>query len=141
MMRDRASPGAPLTSSSAPADESENAGGGGPGGPAPLPGWLRDLLEAAKRSLADLYGARLQSVYLFGSQARGQATSESDVDLAIVLDEVRNYAGEIDRTSELISSLALAHDVSISRVFVSRADWDRAEGPFLHQVRSHAIAA
>jgi hypothetical protein len=63
------------------------------------------------------------------------------VDVAIVLDEVRDYAGEIERTSELIGSLALAHDVSISRVFISGADWDRAEGPFLHQVRSHAIAA
>ncbi len=104
-------------------------------------GWLRDLLTVFKRGLERLYGDRLMGLYLFGSHARCEATRESDVDLAIVLDEVKHYGSEIRRTSELTASLALDYEVSISRVFVAGAAWQRAEGPFLANVRADASAA
>ncbi len=106
-----------------------------------LEGWLQDLLDVFKRGLEQLYGDRLKGLYLFGSHARGQATTESDVDLAIVLDEVRHYGREIRRTGGLTASVALDYEVSISCVFVSSAGWLRREGPFLVNVRSDAIAA
>jgi uncharacterized protein len=104
-------------------------------------GWVLELLERVKSGLRQLYGARLEGVFLFGSRARGEAAPDSDVDLAIVLDEIPRYAGEIERTSELIASLALAYDVAISRVFVGKADWQRGHGPFLRLARTDAIAA
>jgi len=103
--------------------------------------WLRDLLSAFKRGLERLYGDHLEGVYLFGSHARGEATEVSDVDLAIVLDNVSEYGQEIRRTSELTASLALEHEVSISRVFISQNDWQRAEGPFLANLRTDASPA
>lgn len=106
-----------------------------------LNGWIKDLLDEARRGLESLYGQRLQGVYLFGSRARGEADADSDVDLLIVLDRVDDYGGEIRRTGELVSSLALRYDVSISRVFVSKADWQIGGGPFLLNVRQDAIAA
>lgn len=102
---------------------------------------LHDLVTAFKSGLAQLYGDRLDGLYLFGSRARGEEELDSDVDLAVVLDEVVDYGREVRRTSELVASLALKHDVSISCVFVSRADWERVEGPFLANVRNDAIAA
>lgn len=104
-------------------------------------GWLGELLSAYKQGLKELYGDRLEGLYLFGSHARGEAHVDSDVDLAIVLDEVRDYGREIRRTSELTASLALRHEVSISSIFVPSVDWKRVEGPFLVNVRSDAIAA
>ena len=106
-----------------------------------LAGWVRELLVAFKEGLERLYGERLEGLYLFGSHARGEAELDSDVDLAVVLDKVPDYGREIRRTSELTATLALEHEVSISCVFMSRADWLRAEGPFLANVRSDAIAA
>ncbi len=103
--------------------------------------WLGELLEKLKQGLVDLYGERLKGVYLFGSFARGEQDAQSDIDLLIVLDQIPSYFGEIRSTGRLISSLALAYDVSISRVFVSESDWLRGEGPFLLDVRRHAVAA
>ena len=91
-------------------------------GHTPLAGWLAELLTAFKQGLRQLYGDRLEGLYLFGSHARGEAHTDSDVDLAVVLDEVADYGREIRKSSELTASLALEHEVSISCVFIPRAD-------------------
>ena len=51
----------------------------------PVPEKLRPLLEELKRGLQEIYGDRLRAVLLFGSQARGEATEDSDVDVAVPL--------------------------------------------------------
>lgn len=102
---------------------------------------LRQILREVRSGLQDLYGKRLHGLYLFGSHARGEATVDSDVDLLIVLDRVNHYRAELERTAELVSTLSLRHDVSLSRVFVSEERWRRGEGPFLATVREDAVAA
>ena len=48
----------------------------------------RRVLERFVRLLADAYGERLRSVWLFGSRARGEEPGpESDVDLIVVVRE------------------------------------------------------
>lgn len=102
---------------------------------------IRELLARLRRGLEDLYGERLEDVYLFGSYARDKATSESDLDILVVLDEVEDYGREIEHTGELVSSLSLEYEVSISRVFASSSAWRHRDSPFLCNVREHAIAA
>ena len=43
------------------------------------------LLERVKTSLRDTFGERLQGVVLYGSEARGQAASDSDIDVLVLL--------------------------------------------------------
>ena len=106
-----------------------------------MDGWLTQLLDEIKVGLEGLYDGRLRGVYLFGSHARGEAGTDSDVDVLVVLDEVRHYFGETERTSGLVSELSLAYDVSVSCVFMSAADWTETESPFLLTVRNDAVAA
>jgi predicted nucleotidyltransferase len=107
------------------------------GEPLSLPVLLREL----RAGLEGVYQSRLRALFLFGSYARGEADAESDVDVLIVLDVVAQYGAEIDRTSQLISSLSLAYGVSISRCFVSEDTWRLDDTPFLANVRDEAIAA
>ena len=94
-----------------------------------------------KVGLAAIYRDRLRGVYLYGSYARGEADSESDVDVLVVLEEYDRYSAEIGRTSQLISALSLKHSVSVSRVFVSESKWRTYDSPFLRNARAEAIAA
>jgi predicted nucleotidyltransferase len=45
------------------------------------------LLAALKRRLERRFGERFVAIYLFGSRARGDHEPDSDVDVAVVLDQ------------------------------------------------------
>lgn len=102
---------------------------------------IRGLMSQLRTGLDELYGSRLKGVYLYGSYARGMADQESDVDALIVLDRIERYGHEINRTSDLVSSLSLQYGLSISRVFLSHDDWTSRDTPFLANVRGEAVPA
>jgi len=52
----------------------------------------RAVLQDFKARLTRRYGDRLKAVYLFGSRARGDHHADSDVDVALFLDEIPNPA-------------------------------------------------
>ena len=102
---------------------------------------LRNIVKELKRGLQDIYDEQLKGLYLYGSYARKDADVESDVDILIILDKIESYSDEIAKTSELVSELSLKYDKTISRVFVSRQDWNEKETPFLLNARKEAIVA
>ena len=97
------------------------------------------LLSELKGGLQGIYEKRLRGLYLFGSYARGEEDQESDVDVLVVLDDVEHYGAEVDRTSELTSTLSLHYGVSISKVFVREREWMSRQTPFLANVQEEAI--
>jgi predicted nucleotidyltransferase len=99
------------------------------------------LLAEFKCELQRMYGDRLKGVFLYGSRARGDVESESDVDILVVLHDWDNYAAEVDRTGAVASELSLAYGLSISQVFVRERDWLQGETPFRLNVREDAVPA
>jgi len=81
------------------------------------------IAALARDGLAKLYGERLRGVYLFGSFARGAADEDSDIDIAVVLDEVPSRYAEIQRTGALGSQLSLDQGALVTFFFVPEADF------------------
>ena len=100
---------------------------------------LVPILTELRHRFKALYGERLVQILLFGSQARGDATSGSDIDVLIILKGPLNLGDEITRTGELTASLSLQYDVVISRIFGSDEQFNDEQSPLLLNVRREGI--
>jgi uncharacterized protein len=87
----------------------------------------------------ELYGDRLVHLVLYGSQARGEAESGSDIDVLVVLQDPVDAGLEIARTNEIVAALSLYHDVAIACVFMAEERYLHRQGPFLRNVRREGI--
>ena len=89
-----------------------------------------DLIDEAARRIAEAApGAR---VILFGSQARGEAGPDSDVDFLVVEPRVADRFGEIVRLQRVLAPLRLPADV----VVVSEAhveEWGDVQNTMLRE--------
>lgn len=101
---------------------------------------ILDVLILLRAYLQQEYRDRLEQVILFGSQARGDATSDSDIDILIVLKDPVNASAELSRTSQFVSQLCLEHNILISRLFLPRSRFETENSPLLHRIRQEGIA-
>lgn len=104
-----------------------------------MPTNVQKVLKQFKQALRRLYGDRVQSIYLFGSYARGDYVSGSDLDVLIVLDTFRYYDKEISRTADLVSDLSLQYRITVSPMFTRRRDWILGKKPLLRNVKNEGI--
>ena len=106
-----------------------------------VPVRIRKLMKELKEGLVRIYGDRLKGLYLYGSYARGETRSDSDIDVMIVLNNYESYGKEIDRTGELASSLSLEYGISISRVVMKETQWKNSDTPLLRNIRVDGVPA
>jgi uncharacterized protein len=102
---------------------------------------LREIMSELRRALEALYGDRIQTLYLYGSYARGEARPGSDIDVLAVLDEVESPSAEIERTSRLCAEISLEYGVTVSLLFRSVERWRNADTPLVRNVRTEGRAA
>ena len=90
---------------------------------APRSGAVTPALAEYARELRSRYGEALLDLRLFGSFARGEADEDSDVDVAVVLEQVdwRTRCAVID----LATDIGLPIDLRISPTVFDRETWER----------------
>jgi len=98
------------------------------------------ILKELKRELLRIYGRQVDSIILYGSQARGDAREDSDIDVLLVLKDDFNYLEMLKRSDDQVASLSLENDVVISRAFVSKKEYKEKLSPFLINIRRDGVA-
>jgi predicted nucleotidyltransferase len=104
----------------------------------------KQALEIAKRvrdELERLYGERLRGVLLFGSAARDKLDEDSDIDIAIILDQITDRFGEHERTGDLGSEIGLEYNTLVSFFFVSEADYQKGRFAIHRRIKEEGILA
>ena len=103
--------------------------------------FVQKVLADLKPKLATLYGTRLVALVLFGSQARADAVTGSDIDVMLVLKGDVKPGEEIVKTGKITAELSLKYDVVISCVFMPEERYKKEQSPLLINVRREGIAA
>ena len=100
---------------------------------------INKILEKVKGFLQKTYQENLDKVILFGSRARGDHHSDSDVDILIVLKDVFNYSQESEKISQLIADLCLEYNVLISCAFANSEQLEHHNSGFFRNVRKDGL--
>ena len=100
---------------------------------------LNQVLPRLQKELRHLLGDRLEGIYLYGSQARGDARQDSDIDVLIVMSGDFDYFQLLEITSDITWKLSLDNDVLITRTFVTKDQFDLANTPFLMNLQREAV--
>lgn len=103
----------------------------------------RSLVELTTKKLKEylqaLYQDNLERVILFGSEARGEAEIDSDVDILIVLKKQFVYFDEIKKISGFISELCLDYELYLSCCFATSEKWHDSASGFYSNVRKDGV--
>jgi predicted nucleotidyltransferase len=96
------------------------------------------ILSRYRAALGHVYGKRLERVVLYGSRARGDATPESDYDVAVFLKDLPNRWEELDRLVEVGMDILFDTGAVINALpFQANAYSNRT--PLMHEIRRDGV--
>jgi uncharacterized protein len=100
---------------------------------------VTQLLPLLRAELTKVLGGQMEGLYLYGSQARGDARPDSDFDVLVVIRGDFQYFNLVEQTGEIAARLSLQYDTVISLAFTSVEKYNSQKIPFLLNVRQEGI--
>lgn len=101
---------------------------------------LTVIIAQLRQALERMYGEQLVKIVLFGSQARGDARPDSDIDILIVLERPFNYGYESEKISFPVADISLEYNVIISCVLATLEQFQHNNGGFFRNVHREGIS-
>lgn len=103
----------------------------------------KSLLTRIKTALTSVFGERLKGVLLFGSEARGEARPDSDIDVLVLLDGKVKIFNDSLKISEVI--IPIEYDIEPPRIIdatpVNYDSFQAGEWPLYRNAKKDGIAA
>jgi predicted nucleotidyltransferase len=100
---------------------------------------VRAALRELERALRELYAEKTPLVLVYGSQARREADSASDIDVLLVYPGEIRPGQEINRLRDILADINLRYQELISVVPVSEKDYRQSTSPFWVNVRKEGV--
>jgi hypothetical protein len=98
-----------------------------------------DVPAALAVDLGMLYGDRLKQVYLFGSWTTGDGPGEHDVELVVVLADLRSAWDELRTMDAVLWRHAERSGLTVVAVPVSPEQWAAPDSPLLRRAAAQAV--
>jgi predicted nucleotidyltransferase len=99
------------------------------------------ILSRIKARLRAVHGDRLRGVVLYGSEARGQARPDSDIDILVLLDGPVDYGRDLEANLQAVYPLSLELGRRISAKPVPASEYETAECPLYRMAHREGILA
>lgn len=99
----------------------------------------RELLRRVKAALSEEFQDRFRGIVLFGSEARGDAADDSDVDLLVLLRGPVKVGDDLDRIIKATYPIQLEVDRVLSAIPMDERAYEEGSRRFLRQVRREGI--
>jgi len=96
---------------------------------------LKELVEELKK----LYDDNLSKVILYGSKARGDATEDSDIDVLVVLKNVKHLLREKKKIRDIGWEVCYKYDLLISIIVKTEDEYLLCDTPLLMNVQKEGI--
>jgi predicted nucleotidyltransferase len=101
---------------------------------------LSSVVQRCKKTLMDYYGFRLQGIILYGSAARGQAGSASDIDLLVLLSAPFDYFAELRQLVDILYPIQLESEQLISAKPALASDYETGSISLYRNAQREGIA-
>ena len=98
------------------------------------------ILHEIKTRLEAAYGDRLRGVVLYGSEARGDAGPDSDIDVLVLLDGPVDYGRDLESNLDALYDLSVRLERRISAKPVEAAEYETVECPLYRSAHLEGIA-
>ena len=98
-----------------------------------------ERLNVIKSRLADVYGDRLKGVVQYGSEARGDAGPDSDIDILVLLTGPLDHGRELRTCIHATYPLVLEWERPISPEPVDAEEYESDEWPLYRNARREGV--
>jgi uncharacterized protein len=99
-----------------------------------------ELLKQVKLRLQEAFGNRLRGVILYGSEARGTAEPDSDIDFLVLLEGPMEYWEEVHRIIRILYPLVLEYGRPIHAKPADIQEYQAQEWPLYQSVQEEGIS-
>lgn len=100
---------------------------------------IKTVITKVKKELENAYKEELVSLILFGSQARGEANQNSDIDILVILNRPVNPVIEIKKNIDKLTELSLDNDIEINCFYVSQEQFKIRKNPLFKNIEKEGI--
>jgi len=98
-----------------------------------------ELLKEIKTRLSKAHGRRLRGVVLYGSEARGTAGPDSDIDVLVLLEGPVNYGRDLETNLDVLYPLSLQIERRISAKPIEASEYEDIECPLYQRAHQEGI--